>query len=779
VRSLIARLVLAESSTQATVGSISLQPHQISAVTRLRTSLDQFGGALLCDEVGMGKTYVATAIAQHYSDCLVVSPASLTSMWRDALTVTRTTARLLTFEALSRADTDGFRGRRKPIQERHDLIVVDEAHHVRNPGTNRFFALASLARGARVLLLSATPIHNRRADLLALLSLFLGSRAHSMTSAELALCVVRREQDQLQGTLAIPEVLATVHHQLSDDRRVVRALMNLPPPLPVKDGGLGGVLIGRGLVHQWASSEAALHEAVRRRIARATAMCASLEAGTYPTERELETWTYGDGALQLGFPELLSTFTANHADLLVAVRQHLDALQAFRVRFAPANALDIERAQIMAGIRSSRQGAKIVAFGQYSETVSMLFRQLAFAGRVAMLTSHGARVAGGALTRNEAIGRFAPRANHCPAPGLAESVDLLLTTDLLSEGVNLQDAQVVVHLDLPWTPARMEQRVGRIARMGSQHEGVHVHLLHPPRSAEAVLGSAMIVRHKWAIAKSSVGTSAPNPLLAPINAMVQRRDSVDVDDAASDQDSPPLKTEQLRSILEGWLTPRLASPSESLYDPPAGDQDDDLIVASVSSPKAGFVAAILSDGVPRLLVGVEEEVSADLDDQIAVCSSASTDEIPTDSSAVNRIGGRIGNWCARESAAAAAGIGASSSVRRKEITKRIDSAIQRVPPHLRSARSAIAARARRVATTQQCAAIELELATLLNSDLPADEWLNAIAALESVAAHPHQTGRRRQPLRIQALLVMQAPESGETLPIRRLRSRSPRDRGSP
>ena len=110
-----------------------------------------------------------------------------------------------------------------------------------------------------------------------------------MTSAELALCVVRREQDQLHGTLNIPEVLAAVHHQVSDDGKLVDALMNLPPPLPVRDGGLGGVLIGRGLVHQWASSEAALHEAVRRRIARALAMCSSLEAGTYPTERELET----------------------------------------------------------------------------------------------------------------------------------------------------------------------------------------------------------------------------------------------------------------------------------------------------------------------------------------------------------------------------------------------------------------------------------------------------------------------------------------------------------
>jgi hypothetical protein len=758
VRSLIARLVLAESTAQVKVGSISLQPHQISAVTRLQASLDQFGGALLGDEVGMGKTYVATAIAQRYSDCLVVSPASLTSMWRDALKVTRTTAQLRTFEALSRADTDGFRGRRNPAQARHDLIVVDEAHHVRNPGTNRFFALASLTRGARVLLLSATPIHNRRADLVALLSLFLGSRARTMTSAELALCIVRREQDQLQGTLGIPEVLAAVHHQLSDDPSVVEALMNLPPPLPVRDGGLGGVLIGRGLVHQWASSEAALHEAVRRRIARAMAMCASLEAGTYPTERELETWTYGDGALQLGFPELLSIFSANHTDLLAAVRLHLAALEALYARFGKDNGLDAERAQIISEIRSSQPGSKIVAFAQYSETVSVLFRELAHAGRVAMLTSHGARVAGGALTRIEAIGRFAPSANHYRTPAPAESIDLLLTTDLLSEGVNLQDAQIVVHLDLPWTPARMEQRVGRVARMGSQHKRVGVHVLRPPPSAERVLGSDTIVRRKWTVARSAVGTSAPNPSPQQVNHLVHQDDSSYADDATSDCESPPLKAERLRSILQSWLTPELVVPPESLGNQLAADHDVDVIVATVRSPYPGFVAVALLAQGPRLIVGFAEEVSASLDDQIGVCSITSTDEVPTDPTAVERAAEAIKTWCAQQSASAAAGIGVSSAVRRKEITKRIDSAIQRVPPHLRSARSSVAARARRVATTQQCAAIELELASLLNSDLPEDEWLNAIAALESAGKNPSQPESGRPPT-IQALLLLRAPES--------------------
>jgi len=697
----------------------------------LKAALDQFNGALLCDDVGMGKTYVATAIAQTFSHCLVIAPAALVSMWRDALTATGTVAEIMTFEALSRVDAADSRP--QPIvseQERHDLIVVDEAHHARNPSTNRYFALASLARGARVLLLTATPIHNRRVDLVALLSLFLGSRARAMTSAELALCVVRRDHAQTALSSGIPAVAATQHHQLSDSPGVVDELMNLPPPLPVRDGGLGGTLIGRGLVHQWASSEAALLEAVRRRIARALALSASLEAGTYPSARELEIWTYGEGALQLGFPELLSPLAIGHGALLETVRAHLHALQKFLSWSSAATALDAERADIVAEIRKAHAGAKIVAFAQYSETVSMLFRRLGGSGRVAMLTSHGARIAGGALSRSEAIGHFAPAASHFAPTGPAEAIDLLITTDLLSEGVNLQDAEVVVHLDIPWTQARMEQRVGRAARMRSQHATVHVHLLRPPRSAAAILENEMIVQRKWGLARSAVGTSAANPLSDKTS-----RDTAPIESA-------PAKTERLRSILESWLT--------SGGKPSA----DDTLVATVSAPSSGFIAAISTEHQTQLLVEIAGEVSADVDAQIEACTCAGGEEVCTDFADYEGAVRTILTWLTHQSASVAAGVGGFSPVRRKHLTNRIDSAIQRALPHLRSARSITAARARRIATTQQSAAVERELDALQHSEMPDDAWLEAVARLGSSDAGPGQATNSDRSPGIRAILLM-------------------------
>jgi hypothetical protein len=291
----------------------------------------------------------------------------------------------------------------------------------------------------------------------------------------------------------------------------------------------------------------------------------------------------------------------------------------------------------------------------------------------------------------------------------------------------------------------MEQRVGRVARMGSRHERVDVHVLHPPRSASAVLDTEMIVQRKWTIARGSVGTSQPDPLAGavPFGTAASASDSF--------VESLPAKTERLRAILQNWIA----------VD---GADTSDAIVATVDAPTSGFVAAISVEeaehssssslGRFQLLVGIADRVSTDIDSQIEACRFAGINEIPTDSADVEHAVRAIESWCTHERASAAAGVGASGSVRRKQITSSIDSAIQNAPPHLRSARSAIAARARKVATTQQCDAVERELDSLLRSELPADEWLQAIAALDLTQPVTHNVNSSTGVVKIHALLIM-------------------------
>ena len=79
------------------------------------------------------------------------------------------------------------------------------------------------------------------------------------------------------------------------------------------------------------------------------------------------------------------------------------------------------------------------------------------------MTAAGARIASGPLPRREILAQFAPDGVPRDSTPAARRVDLLVTTDLLSEGVNLQRASVIVHLDIPWNPARLEQREGEAA----------------------------------------------------------------------------------------------------------------------------------------------------------------------------------------------------------------------------------------------------------------------------------------------------------------------------
>src|SRR4029078_6539539 len=220
VRARIAHLILGEPDTQLLLGKIELRPHQRSAVLRIRESLHEFGGAVLCDPVGTGKTFIALAVPPIDSRLIVVAPAVLKEMWFRALEKADRSADFISFESLSRGSLPG---------RSCDFVIVDEAHHARNPKTVRYRFLSQIMSRSDVLLLTATPIHKRRADLVALISLFLGERAASLTPAELTRCVIRR--DHVRDTIAgMPVADILTWMRLSEDHRVPELLLSLPPP---------------------------------------------------------------------------------------------------------------------------------------------------------------------------------------------------------------------------------------------------------------------------------------------------------------------------------------------------------------------------------------------------------------------------------------------------------------------------------------------------------------------------------------------------------------------
>jgi len=153
VRAFIGRRLLEQTeSSEERLGSIRLRPHQRTAVNRLRAAIREFGGALLCDQVGMGKTFVALALCD--GEACVVGPAVLEDMWRTAAESAGRSIQFVSAESLSRSD--------RALAAGECLVIVDEAHHFRNPATKRYAALAKLVATNRIVMLTATPVHNRK-----------------------------------------------------------------------------------------------------------------------------------------------------------------------------------------------------------------------------------------------------------------------------------------------------------------------------------------------------------------------------------------------------------------------------------------------------------------------------------------------------------------------------------------------------------------------------------------------------------------------------------------
>ena len=489
----IARLLLSvDAGVDPHLGALVLRPHQQVAAGRLLEIIGRHRGALLADAVGLGKTYVALAIARVHARPLVICPAALRPMWERAMAVARTTMPIISVEELSRGEVS---------RADADILLIDEAHHFRNPATRRYAAVAELAKHARVLLMSATPMHNSRRDLEALIGLFAGSSVQRWTDARLAHLIVRRDAD------AAREILPRIDgpHSLipADDDECLARILDLPPAIPAADEGTAHALQTMSLVHRWASSRGALLASALRKRARAVALRDAIASGHVPTAAELAAWEYADHSLQLAFPFCVADRgVPAPAELHAQLDRHILHVGRLISHCRESADPDLERVRLLRALRETHAGARIVAFSQYASTVTRLGQLMREDAGVAIVTAEGGRIASGAITRAEVLAQLAGDAR--PASEI-ERIGLLLTTDLLSEGIDLRGASVIVHLDLPWNPARMEQRVGRARRIGSPHEVIHVYTFVPPAAADLVLRLRGRLQAKLRAANAVVG----------------------------------------------------------------------------------------------------------------------------------------------------------------------------------------------------------------------------------------------------------------------------------
>ena len=456
-----------------------LLPRQRRAHARAIAALERFGGALLADPVGTGKTYIALAVARSVAGratCIV--PAALAPQWRS-------TAERLHVPIVVSSHERASRG---TLPRPDGLVIVDESHHYRNRDARRYDHLARWIAGRRALLLSATPVINRLGDLIAQLLLILPddmlaplgvpslaelpqSRAFPPAVSLVVLRdasgaarppasvrIVRPDADASEFTPAIRELA------LSHERAVARLVRSV-------------------ILRAAASSPAALDACLRRYRLLLLQGRDAAQAGVRADRTALRRWA---GALpeQTVLWQLLGDEGGNTELVLDDIERLDDLIRRVDIASERPDAKACRLVELLA------DGHCTLVFTSSRDTALWLRRWIEPAP--AWCTGEAAGIGHTRVPRAAVLAGFAPRARS--RGGRLPHV--LVTTEVAAEGLDLQGAQRIIHYDLPWNPARLDQREGRARRLGALHDVIDVVTFEPPPDIERELRQLEILETK-------------------------------------------------------------------------------------------------------------------------------------------------------------------------------------------------------------------------------------------------------------------------------------------
>ncbi|MEZ5769782.1 MAG: helicase-related protein [Paracoccaceae bacterium] len=506
-------------------------PHQITAVYGEMLSRQPLR-FLLADDPGAGKTIMAGLLIKELiarSDlerCLVVAPGSLVEQWQDELGEKFS----LEFDILTREMVETSRGgnafndknrliarldvlaRNEDLQQKlmssneWDLIICDEAHRMSASYfggevkyTKRYQLGQQLGRACRhFLLMSATPHNGKEEDFQLFMALLDGDRfegkfrdgVHFADSGDMMRRLTKEELLKFDGRPLFPERRAyTVKYELSPEEAAlysavteyVRTEMNRVQRFAEQDAkkrnNVGFAL--QILQRRLASSPAAIFQSLRRRRERLEAELAEARLARRGARPDFGKSDVADEILTNieeysqdevdEFEDLISTgaTTAETIEQLEIEVQTLVALEAM--------ALDVLRSgrdtkwtqldrilddNLMVDAAGNRR--KLIIFTEPKDTLQYLLEKV----RARIGRPEAVEVIHGGVTREERrkiVERFMQDRDML----------VLIANDAAGEGVNLQRGHLMVNYDLPWNPNKIEQRFGRIHRIG-QTEVCHL-----------------------------------------------------------------------------------------------------------------------------------------------------------------------------------------------------------------------------------------------------------------------------------------------------------------
>jgi SNF2 family DNA or RNA helicase len=604
------RIVKSATGIRNTLVWKKLYKFQRDGVVGAIDKLNRFGGCIIADSVGLGKTFEALAIIKYHElrndRVLVLAPKRLRENWtlykandkRNILAADR-----FNYDVLNHTDLSRDEGASGDIDLSHvnwgnyDLVVIDESHNFRNKATHkgkesRYDRLMRriIKEGVktRVLMLSATPVNNRLADLRNQIAFVTEGddtalMEHGIASVE---ATTRKAQAQFNRWLTMDEsektpsklveMLGFDYFTLLDHLTIARSRRHIEKyygtsetgrfpnrltPINIKaDVDLAGefrairdinleirrlTLAGYAplryvLPHKQAAYDAKYSTKIRggesffRQVDREESLIhllrvnllkrmeSAVSSFTLTVQRQLkdveETLAHIESHtaeleeidiadIDIDDPAFETLLVGRKVKVLLGdvdlIRWKQDLIED-RNRLATlleaAKQVDAKRDAKLAALRQmiedkchhpinthgDKSNQKIIIFTAFSDTAHYLYAQLAPWAK-STLGINAALVTGSAgiqttlpglrKSMSSVLSAFAPRAKERPEELAAEGeIDLLIATDCISEGQNLQDCDWLINYDIHWNPVRIIQRFGRIDRIGSPNE--HIQLVN-------------------------------------------------------------------------------------------------------------------------------------------------------------------------------------------------------------------------------------------------------------------------------------------------------------
>ncbi|WP_249030223.1 helicase-related protein [Tannockella kyphosi] len=590
----------------------------VSAIQKLH----KYGGCIIADSVGLGKTFEALAVIKYFEikmdNVLVLTPAKLYDNWnsfkgdnKGSFLNERFNYRILFHTDLSRykgMSTSGHDLKQFNWSD-FDLVVIDESHNFRNRkdryDDNDQLIMTRYARllqdvikkgknSTKVLLLSATPVNNSLVDLKNQISIIsrdedfafqgegISSVDNLLRKTSAAINLWEREDSKNKNLLldSLPsdfykllEILTisrsrkhitgfygsssvgkfpeknkpdTIRNDIDtmsillkfEDTNELLEVLNLSVYTPTKyiksefqkiylekyklTGKRGGkmdfdtqskgmvVLHRFNLFKRLESSVFSFAETLRRLLEKIDNTIYRLENGGYVDEEQGdfgdEEYPYLEGKYEIEVKHLRIVDYLNdlEGDKIILKKIYAEAKQILDLnRDAKIEELKEIIIKKITTTPYNVGNRKLLIFTAFSDTADYIYKEIA--SELKSNNIHSAVVTGkGAKTTNKLIDAkfndvlcaFSPKSKTKKEIPHKEQIDILIGTDCISEGQNLQDCDTVINFDIQWNPVSLIQRFGRIDRIGSTNEQIQMINFFPNMELNEYLGLEQRVKGK-------------------------------------------------------------------------------------------------------------------------------------------------------------------------------------------------------------------------------------------------------------------------------------------